>query len=228
VSENRQETRARILERARILFNAQGIDNVGVRDLARDLDMSPGNLSYHFTRKEELVRALLEALRDRNAARPTPDRVVSVEGLLIGFRAALLAQLEYRCLTESIVHVVRTWPELAGLYRETELRRRADLAAAVRRLVDLGALTPGMTEVELARLVATWTLVARFWLAERGISYPGADPTEAVGHYLALVAHSLVPYVPSSGRAALEPWLAGVLVDASLGRATQAPPTSPS
>lgn len=31
----------------------------GVRDIARSLDISPGNLSYHFPRKEDLLIALL-------------------------------------------------------------------------------------------------------------------------------------------------------------------------
>lgn len=209
MSENRQETRQRILDRARVLFNARGIDNVGVRDLARDLEMSPGNLSYWFTRKEDLVRALLVELRERNDARPSPSRVETVPALLEAFRTALLAQLDYRCLTESIVHVARTWPELGEVYRETELRRRAELAATVRGLAARGALVGLAEDADLDRLVGTWSLVARFWLSERGISHPGLRDEAAVAHYLALVAHSLLPYLPADGRGELAELLAG-------------------
>lgn len=215
MSENGQETRARILERARVLFNERGIDNVGVRDLARDLEMSPGNLSYWFTRKDELVRGLLLELRARNAARPAQAAVETVEGLLDAFRTALEAQLEYRCLTESIVHVARTWPALGEVYRETEALRRAALAAHVRVLVGNGALVDVGSDAHIARLVGTWSLIARFWLSERTISYAAHNDADTVRHYLALFAHSLVPHVPLEGRPTLAPFLAGVLPEAA-------------
>lgn len=216
MSESAQETRSRILDRARVLYNEHGIDNVGVRDLARDLGLSPGNVSYWFPRKEDLVRALLENLRDRGGARPRGDTVGTVPDLLLGFRSALLAQLEYRCLTESIVHVTRTWPDLAPFYRKVERRRRQELAGAVRALSATGALLP-VTDADVARLVATWTLVARFWMAERGVSLSTFTDEEAVGHYVALVGHSLLPYVSEAQRSALAPFLSGTLIDASLG-----------
>lgn len=217
MSEIPQATRARILNRARELFNERGIDNVGVRDLARDLGMSPGNLSYWFTRKEDLVRALMDELRDRNAARPTPERVTTVGGLLAGFRAALEAQLDYRCLTESVVHIAHTWPELGAAYRDTERRRRADLAATVRGLVRLGQLQGVEDPGDVARLVGQWSLVARFWLSERGLSYPGHPDAAILGHYVSLVAHSLRPFVPADSE--LQPHLHQVLPEAE-GEAT--------
>ncbi len=38
-------TRQAILDRSRELFNEHGLESVGVRDLARDLGLSPGNVS---------------------------------------------------------------------------------------------------------------------------------------------------------------------------------------
>jgi AcrR family transcriptional regulator len=219
MSKTTQATRALVLERARELFNARGIDNVGVRDLARELGLSPGNLSYWFPRKEDLVRALLDELAERNARRHSPSGPPDLDGLLLGFEAALRSQLDYRCLTESIVHVTRTWPELAERYRLVEHTRRAQLTDALRRLASEGVLRDLCAADDQARVVGTWSLIARFWMSEARLSYAEHDDDTIVRHYVALAAHALRPYAPDD--AAVARRLVGVL-PSSLGPARPA------
>ncbi|MBM4365507.1 MAG: TetR family transcriptional regulator [Deltaproteobacteria bacterium] len=196
-------------------FNEEGIDNVGIRDLARELDLSPGNVSYWFPRKEDLVRGLLDEIRAQNDARPAAaGHVSSVADLLGSIRSSLQTQLEYRCLTESVVHVARTWPALGARYREVDRARRLGLAAAVRVLGGTGALVGPRDEPGVARLVGTWSLIARFWLAERSISSADLGDNEAVAHYLSLVAATLLPW--AARPVELDPWLAGVSIPAAL------------
>ena len=59
-------TRSRILQTALTLFNEHGMYQTGVRDIARALDISPGNLSYHFARKEDLLIAILDQYKHGN------------------------------------------------------------------------------------------------------------------------------------------------------------------
>lgn len=205
------DVRRRVLDRARELFNECGIDNVGVRDLARDLGVSPGHLSYYFPRKEDLVRALMDELREHNTrAAGQPD---TVDGLLTGLRVALLGQLEYRCLARSIVHVVDTWPELAARYREVDRQRRRALTLRLRALRDAGEVRGG--DDDLARVVAAVTVAARFWMAEAHLSYPRAGLERLVDHYVALFAHALLPVATRPAK--LGPWLDGLCSEDAVG-----------
>ncbi len=54
------KTRDRIIHVSLELFNREGEPNVTTVDIANELDISPGNLYYHFKGKEELVRELFE------------------------------------------------------------------------------------------------------------------------------------------------------------------------
>ena len=54
------KTRDRIIHASLELFNREGEPNVTTVDIANELDISPGNLYYHFKGKEELVRELFE------------------------------------------------------------------------------------------------------------------------------------------------------------------------
>jgi AcrR family transcriptional regulator len=53
-------TREAILDAAERLFSAHGVDGVAVRDLARELDLTPSSLYNHFPGKQALYEAVLE------------------------------------------------------------------------------------------------------------------------------------------------------------------------
>ena len=69
------DRREEILTAARTLFGRYGIDRVSLRDIAGELGMSVGNLTYYFPRKTALVDAVLEDLgRDPlSGGRPPRD-----------------------------------------------------------------------------------------------------------------------------------------------------------
>ncbi len=50
------KTKDRIIEASIELFNAQGERNVTTNHIASHLNISPGNLYYHFSNKEEIIR----------------------------------------------------------------------------------------------------------------------------------------------------------------------------
>lgn len=55
----RNDTRKEILGVAKKLFNERGYNNVSTRDIANVLDISKGNLTYYFKKKEDIIEALL-------------------------------------------------------------------------------------------------------------------------------------------------------------------------
>ena len=55
----RRNTRQNILDAARKLFNEYGYNSVSLRDIANDAGISKGNLTYHFSKKEEIMEALI-------------------------------------------------------------------------------------------------------------------------------------------------------------------------
>ncbi len=57
-------TRDEITETAKKLFLNKGMDNVGMREIAAELKISVGNLTYHFKKKEDLAEEVMFRLSD--------------------------------------------------------------------------------------------------------------------------------------------------------------------
>lgn len=53
-----KNTKEKILETSRLLFNEFGYNQVTIRMIALKLNMSSGNLNYHFKKREDILEAL--------------------------------------------------------------------------------------------------------------------------------------------------------------------------
>lgn len=55
----KKDTRQLILDTAKKLFNERGYNGVSLKDIADELSISKGNLTYHFRKKEEIMESLV-------------------------------------------------------------------------------------------------------------------------------------------------------------------------
>ena len=55
----KKNTRRQILDTAKRLFNEHGYNDVSLKDIADEVGISKGNLTYHFSKKENIMESLL-------------------------------------------------------------------------------------------------------------------------------------------------------------------------
>ncbi len=202
------DTRRRILDTARGLFNEEGLARVGVRDIARAVDMSPGNLAYHFATKDDLVEALVVELHDLNLATvfaevPANFSLVTLYELAVG---AMRNMLAYRFVLLSYVDALRVSPKLRGFEKTLAEKRRA------RHDVMLAALIEGewIERRAAARndvLYEQGAMISSGWLAVAAVR--GWGDEKAVLHFAKLGCALLEPYCTAKGARAMRRILAG-------------------
>ena len=112
----RIKTSERIVQNSLELFNQQGERSVSTNHIAAHMEISPGNLYYHFPNKQAIIAVLFseyESLVD-SFLRPPQGRAATVEDKRYYLQELLAAMWRYRFLHRDLEHLLDSDPELAA------------------------------------------------------------------------------------------------------------------
>lgn len=196
-------TEEKIVAKALEMFNARGVEYVGLRELAAILGMRVSNITYYFPTKDDLVNRLSLDLNRLNSQIVLDNHGLTLEAFLEMLHAVFQNHLRYRCLLLSFVHLMEQNKLIAERYKQTEDDRNATLRANLQSLVQEGYLSDN-GEQDLAFLVSTIALIVRFWISESAVSYRHRTETDQIHHYLSLIARLLYPYATVRGKQQLQ------------------------
>ena len=160
------DTKSRILEAALVLFNEQGTANVTTNHIAAALNMSPGNLYYHYRNKAEIVRGLFARIAGEwatNYAMP-PDTMPSIAMLETMVAGNFQIQTRYRFFFRDLALLLAADPELAAAYRTNRAAGIGNTRFLINRFAEAGVLSSVGDDQALDDLAQLLWLVGDFWL----------------------------------------------------------------
>jgi len=112
-----KKTPKKILESARTLFNTKGVSNVRLQDIAKDAGISPGNLSYHYSTKKDLMSAVLMMLQEATKdMRATNMQSLESEDYLGVIKNYLRFQIGHRFFYRDILDITNLVPDAKEVY----------------------------------------------------------------------------------------------------------------
>lgn len=202
----RGTTRGRILALARSAFEARGVAAVGVRELARDLGLSPGNVSYYFPTKDALVVALIEEAHAENNSTVLPAQddaldFARVDGMI---RTIMRRDLDNRWLMRDAVGLLVTLPALRPLQQRLHRAREGRVDSIVARLIAAGLLDRAAAEQALPLFRVQFVTLVFFWLPAAMLAAPERDPSERLDLHARAAMSLFRPLVTRAGRRALD------------------------
>jgi AcrR family transcriptional regulator len=206
MSNNKVSTREKIVDQALEMFNAKGVEYVGLRELAASLNMRVSNITYYFPTKDNLVNQLSLDLNKLNSEFLVDDKSITMKSFLTMLRNVFRNQLKYRCMLLSIVHLMEQNKEISVRHKKTQKDRNATLRANINSLTELGYLKV-YHESETEYLVSTIALIARFWISEATISFRQLSPEEQINYYLSLIGKLLSSYATAKGKKQIQLFL---------------------
>lgn len=197
-------TRERILQTSLALFNAQGLAAVSTHRIAAELDISPGNLHYHFKAKqlivERLFRRFEESLELLNAS---ADNVRAIDDLWLALHLRFEAIDGYRFVYRDMAFLSSEYPALGQRAQALTAQNLLSAKSLCETLVAAGVIEATAEEAQMLALQMVFTTTC--WLSfERLV--PGrdalrqADPGFAAFYTLTLIS----PYVSRESRAYLD------------------------
>jgi AcrR family transcriptional regulator len=108
------DTRQRILIASLELFNQHGESHTSLNEIADEVDISPGNLHYHFRRKAMLVEALVDEFQvdAKGILRPPAADEVSVDNFWYFLHSLVECTATYRFLFRDLEALTQQYPKV--------------------------------------------------------------------------------------------------------------------
>lgn len=196
-------TRSRILEEARKQFNQHGVAKTSAKAVAKALEISDGNLRYHFRTKEDLVWALYEELVARfdEGFELAPGHIPTFEDYwhMLGFTFTNLEA--YAFLMIDFAGVMRMYPKIRTHYRELQKRRKEPFMFLVAIWQQQGWLRTDLPAKQFDELFSHLEVFHDFWIPRAYMLYEGPEEERLLYHQKGAFA-MLIPYLTPKGVAA--------------------------
>ena len=200
-----RRTRERILELSLRLFNEFGEPNITTTVISEEMNISPGNLYYHFRNKDDIVNSIFaqfEGEIGRMLAVPA-DRRPNMEDVWLYLHLMFELVWRYRFF-------YRDLSDLLSRNRKLELQFKQILAHKIKVAQQL---CEGMradsaleaSDLEINALATNMVVVATYWLSFEYVRDPrnALEPANAQAALLRggqHVLNLLVPYLEASQR----------------------------
>ena len=191
----KRNTRNRILVASLLLFNEQGEPNTTTNQIANEIDISPGNLHYHFNTKADLVEALLQEFHadTREILIPPDEGPITIEDFWLFLQLLVERMATYRFLFRDIDTIITKFRSLQTGLQSFISTLSQTFASYVDQLQQYGILrTTNSDRDELCKSLVVITLFSERYDILSGRSNTAEDASmRAVRSAL----HLLLPYL---------------------------------
>ncbi len=158
------KTRDRILDVSLAMFNERGEPNVTTNHIADELEISPGNLYYHFRNKDDIVEHLFARFEaGMDSALATPDeRLPTLEDIWLQLHLVFEAMWQYRFIYRDLVDLTSRNRKLRMHFARILKRAGESATTVLQGLVRAEVMRATRAEVDAT--AQNILLVTTFWM----------------------------------------------------------------
>jgi AcrR family transcriptional regulator len=200
-----RQTRERILETALLLFNRSGAPHVTTADIAGEMNISPGNLYYHFRNKNQMIAELYAAFEQRleDLLAAPEGRLADVEDLWLFLHLLFEAMWEFRFLYRDLDEILSRDRRLASRFTRFIRRGAQTMIELCRSMVVARAMHA--SDREIAALSENVVVVATYWMSyQKILAAEGQGDTINLDRAAYQVLSLIAPFLRGSARTLLD------------------------
>ncbi|MEN7550524.1 TetR/AcrR family transcriptional regulator [Rapidithrix thailandica] len=194
-------TKENILEQSLKLFNERGLSNVSLRTVADELNISVGNLQYHFKKREHIIEALYFQLVKKIDTSIVKSSTLG--GMLQSFfnitQSTLLSFFEYRFFLLDFTLIIRQHEKIRAHYKELIKVREQQFFNSLTLLIENGFLREEILPSEYKNLFIRLQILSDFWASSASI-HSEKISKNMVLEYSQVINQSIFPYLTEKGR----------------------------
>lgn len=194
------KTRDRILETSLALFNGEGEAHTTTIDIANEMDISPGNLYYHFKGKDQIIAELFQqyelALGSTLTApleQPLSTEKAQVENNWYYLYVVLEEMYQYRFLYYNLDDILQRYPDIRKSFKRLIQLKRAALFAICQSLLQQEIIAA--RDQQLLGLVDNMTLTLTFWFNYDQLLHDDRAPEITIHQGVLQLLTMVAPYL---------------------------------
>ncbi|SDC64389.1 transcriptional regulator, TetR family [Algoriphagus faecimaris] len=195
------DTKIKILTAARLLFNDLGFSNVTIRMIASELQMSSGNLNYHFKTRDDILEALYFEMVQEFDKRVEQLGIqeISFQSIKRDMHLSMKRMVDYRFFWTDLYNLLRLNQSIKAHFEAVYLKRFEGYEFLMRYLTDKGLLREFEFSTERKFLIERMIGFSNTWLYNSSI-YEIEINDKYLDHQTGNLLAMLYPYLTNLGK----------------------------
>ncbi len=163
------KTSDRILETSLILFNEEGEQNVTTVDIANEMDISPGNLYYHFKGKEVIIEILFKKFEAEMVSilRAPAKKSLNLEDSWFYLYVLFEEIHKFRFFYLNLTDILQRNAEMEKRFKRLIKLKKEAMEAIFATLLEMDAVKASPAEIKQLSDSVTLTLI--YWFSYQSL-----------------------------------------------------------
>ncbi len=213
------KTKEKIASAAKSLFNSEGYGSVTIRMIALKLDMSSGNLNYHFKKKEDILESLyfdMVTEFDRRIAE-LGTAELSLESIKADIESSMERMLEYVFFWTDLYNLLRSNQKIAAHFESVYEKRVAGYQFMLNSLLERGLMCGFEFQEEANLLIERMINFSDTWIYASALYHKKIDNVYLLRQASQLIS-MLYPYLSQAGKEEYRKIYPHYFVESNLGK----------
>ena len=205
-------TKDKILKTALDLFNKEGIENVSLRRIQKEMGMkSDGNLRYHFRTKDLIIIHLFEAMQqelsENRLAKLQSDYLL--DDIMDSMKRSFEIQYKYRFVLINLVEICRNIEVIRQHFLEAKEHWKNYFLESVNKMIENGYIFVENDEEQKMNYFAMCNMINNFWALDANL-FGSGDSVNVVCRYFKINCSLIKPYLTPKGKEEFNAYFAQV------------------
>jgi AcrR family transcriptional regulator len=191
-----KSTKNKILKESLNLFNTNGITNTSLRMIAGKLDISLGNLNYHFKKRNDIILYLYSEFSDeidRKFIEIMIKEKINIDEALFFIKELMGSFFDNRYFFLDFSYIIRAYPTIRKSYKNMLEQREQQFPLLFSYLIQSGVLVEEMYRDQYIFLYKRLQIISDFWIPYSVINNQ-KKRKEVINGYLKMVLSEIYPY----------------------------------
>lgn len=190
-----------ILDTARTLFNEKGYFNVTIRMIALQLDMSSGNLNYHFKKREDIFEALyFEMVAEFDQLiKDLPNIEISIAHIRKDIEHSMQRMIAYTFFWTDLYQLLNVSVNVKNHFQEVYISRKDAYTLLFKLMIQDDLIKEPSYSMEYHFLSERMLNYGNTWLYETNL-YPAEFDKSNIELQVNSLLSMLFPYLTKKGQ----------------------------